>query len=90
MIYHGPTAGAETYFGRLNYHLPVGESVADWLIDISSGRLEPDNIAASRKSEGSPKLYANNSRSRLDSAGRVFTDGNCIGEKGVTTGKVVR
>jgi hypothetical protein len=33
--------------------LPEGESVADWLIDISSGRLEPDNkVAASKNSEG--------------------------------------
>lgn len=43
MIYHGPTVGAEPYFGKLNYVLPKGESVADWLIDISSGRLERSN-----------------------------------------------
>ena len=43
LIYHGPTVGAEPYFGKLNYLLPKGESVADWLIDISSGRLERSN-----------------------------------------------
>jgi hypothetical protein len=43
---------ATPYFKRLNYLLPEGESVADWLIDISSGRLEPDNqVAKSRQSE---------------------------------------
>jgi energy-coupling factor transporter ATP-binding protein EcfA2 len=40
-VYHGPIAGAENYFSNLNYSLPPGESVADWLIDIASGRLEP-------------------------------------------------
>jgi ABC-type multidrug transport system ATPase subunit len=49
MVYTGPTENAETYFGRLNYSLPQGESVADWLIDISSGRLEPDNHVAETK-----------------------------------------
>lgn len=43
LIYHGPTLGAEPYFTALKYQLPKGESVADWLIDISSGRLEHDN-----------------------------------------------
>lgn len=52
MVYHGPVDKAAQYFNRLNYNLPEGESVADWLIDISSGRLEPDNqIATCRKSE---------------------------------------
>jgi hypothetical protein len=52
MVYHGPTTEANPYFNRLNYSLPEGESVADWLIDISSGRLEPDNqVATCRKSE---------------------------------------
>ena len=45
LIYHGPTVGAEPYFGILNYKLPKGESVADWLIDISSGRLEQSSAA---------------------------------------------
>jgi hypothetical protein len=41
MVFHGPTNKAYDYFDRLGYLLPPGESVADWLIDISSGRLEP-------------------------------------------------
>ena len=149
-IYHGPTEGAEPYFGRLDYTLPKGESVADWLIDISSGRLEPDNTVASNRAE-SMKMFkkanrkntrnilmplneakkddddsidksvtetsveseqvqklrsdptsggfevksrraltADDSIGRLKSACRVITDDNCVGMKGVTTGKVVQ
>lgn len=42
MCFHGPTANAKAYFQGRGYHLPEGESVADWLIDISSGQLAPD------------------------------------------------
>lgn len=44
MVYHGPTNEAESYFAsiRCPYFLPQGESVADWLIDVSSGRLPPN------------------------------------------------
>ena len=138
LIYHGPTEGAEPYFNRRNYLLPLGESVADWLIDISSGRLEPENQVAEIKKEnlmahttvngdGTKELYIRPSHqeskdekkdesvetkviasdsvdeikyfyesdsgvsaARLNSAGRVVTDGNCVGKKGVTTGKVVQ
>lgn len=52
MVYHGKTDQVVPYFNQLHYHVPAGESVADWLIDISSGRLEPDcQIAKCRKSE---------------------------------------
>jgi ABC-2 type transporter len=33
---------AKDYFHSRGYQLPEGESVADWLIDISSGQLAPD------------------------------------------------
>ena len=49
MVYHGAVDKSLTYFRNLNYTLPPGESLADWLIDISSGRLEPDNLVASSK-----------------------------------------
>lgn len=39
MVYHGPTRDALSYFTNLGYTLPEGESVADWLMDISSGQL---------------------------------------------------
>ena len=43
MVYHGPVHEAETYFGSIPkpYFLPPGESLADWLIDVSTGLLEP-------------------------------------------------
>jgi len=43
MVYHGPIRDVQSYFEKLKapYLLPPGESVADWLIDISSGRLAP-------------------------------------------------
>ena len=41
MVYAGPTSEAEGYFTKLSYVLPSGEGVADWLIDVSSGRLRP-------------------------------------------------
>ena len=39
MVYHGPTDQAFDYCANLGYVLPPGESVADWLIDISTGRI---------------------------------------------------
>lgn len=41
MVYAGPTSQAEEYFTKMHYVLPSGEGVADWLIDVSSGRLRP-------------------------------------------------
>lgn len=44
MVYHGPVQGAEVYFGSIPkpYLLPPGESLADWLIDVSTGLLKPN------------------------------------------------
>jgi ABC-type multidrug transport system ATPase subunit len=44
IVYNGPTEGAQGYVERLNYRLPAGDSVADWLIDVSSGRVEPEDV----------------------------------------------
>ena len=52
MVYHGPVAGTEQYFKNLCYELPPGESIADWLIDISSGRLEQTTKEEKRSSKG--------------------------------------
>eukprot|EP00532_Pseudo-nitzschia_australis_P020819 CAMPEP_0168291848 /NCGR_PEP_ID=MMETSP0142_2-20121227/6616_1 /TAXON_ID=44445 /ORGANISM="Pseudo-nitzschia australis, Strain 10249 10 AB" /LENGTH=897 /DNA_ID=CAMNT_0008239483 /DNA_START=9 /DNA_END=2702 /DNA_ORIENTATION=+ len=108
MMYHGPTEGAEPYFGHLDYKLPKGESVADWLIDISSGRLEPENTVAmtretsvgmlknktSRKEETEvskrSKTVSGERKGKLSIGQSAITDGNCVGKKGVTTGKIVR
>lgn len=42
MCYTGPADHAKKYFQSKGYELPEGESVADWMIDISSGQLAPD------------------------------------------------
>mmetsp|Transcript_20466 Transcript_20466/g.33924 ORF Transcript_20466/g.33924 Transcript_20466/m.33924 type:complete len:1212 (+) Transcript_20466:224-3859(+) len=39
MVYHGTVEDANPYFTSLGYTLPPGESLADWLIDISTGRI---------------------------------------------------
>ena len=45
MVYHGPVDDSLKYFTDLGYNLPPGESLADWLIDISSGRIAVENIS---------------------------------------------
>mmetsp|Transcript_10771 Transcript_10771/g.22367 ORF Transcript_10771/g.22367 Transcript_10771/m.22367 type:complete len:602 (-) Transcript_10771:246-2051(-) len=69
LIYHGPTAGAEPYFGTLNYVLPKGESVADWLIDISSGRLESNSTESpeDKKNEDKRRILRKSSTSSFSS-----------------------
>lgn len=44
MVYHGPVDASLSYFTSLGYKLPPGESLADWLIDISSGRIAVEDI----------------------------------------------
>lgn len=47
-VYHGPDSESEPYFAQMpeSDHLLVGESVADWLMDVSSGRFEPEKDEA--------------------------------------------
>ena len=45
MVYHGNILTVLPYFEKRGYSLPDGESIADWIIDISSGRLSPDLIS---------------------------------------------
>lgn len=40
VVYHGQVNEVERYFNESGFQLPRGESVGDWLIDISSGRVE--------------------------------------------------
>ena len=55
MVYHGPTNEVISYFRTLDYTLPEGESVADWLIDIISdaraGRWESASRSSRRMME---------------------------------------
>jgi len=85
MVYHGHTNMAYQYFHDLQYHLPAGESIADWLIDISSGRLKPEgeSIAATQAEESEdavnwPTSHAESSR---------VLDNEVVGKKGVSSGK---
>lgn len=55
VVYNGETSGAQNYIERLNYRLPPGDSVADWLIDVSSGRTEPIGVEA--ENEGNTGSY---------------------------------
>jgi len=43
-VYHGPALEARTYFENQGFQLPVGESQADWFLDISSGDVEQGDI----------------------------------------------
>lgn len=64
MVYHGPVYKAEEYFSSMEmpYKLPVGESVADWLIDVSSGRLKPEtnDVGVSNKTDNFELLLTDN------------------------------
>jgi len=42
VVYNGAVAEAKDYIECLNYKFPVGDSVADWLIDVSAGQAEPE------------------------------------------------
>lgn len=61
MVYHGPSNKAKEYLNNLNYKLPPDESVADWLIDISSGRLKPNKKLRRVESSGSTRKPITNS-----------------------------
>ena len=46
----------------MKYELPQGESIADWLIDISSGRLEHKNILSSKVADEETDRSEDNKR----------------------------
>eukprot|EP00980_Cylindrotheca_fusiformis_P018929 scaffold6322_cov59-Cylindrotheca_fusiformis.AAC.25 len=48
-VYSGPALEAYDYFRNLDYVLPEGEALADWLIDISCGEIHPDHPVAPTK-----------------------------------------
>eukprot|EP00592_Proboscia_alata_P005780 CAMPEP_0194371264 /NCGR_PEP_ID=MMETSP0174-20130528/19658_1 /TAXON_ID=216777 /ORGANISM="Proboscia alata, Strain PI-D3" /LENGTH=412 /DNA_ID=CAMNT_0039149219 /DNA_START=1244 /DNA_END=2479 /DNA_ORIENTATION=+ len=43
-VYEGPARCALQYFEGLGYDLPLGENVADWLVDISTGMVLPKSF----------------------------------------------
>ena len=88
MVYHGPTNNSLDYFNRLGYVLPQGESVADWLIDISSGRLEPER----EHENASPEAVDEGRTESQRSVEVVLTslDGDVVGRNGVSTGELLK
>ena len=86
MVYHGPTNQSLSYFNSLGYQLPQGESVADWLIDISSGRLEPDSDTDANTL---PQSKEGKEEAREQDVEVAFssTDEDVVGHNGVSTGK---
>ena len=87
-VYHGPVTGAQDYFESLRYYLPPGESIADWLIDISSGRLEPLS-SAERESTSSGLEVTLTAENDQDAVGRDGPSGNRF-EKAAEDAKVRR
>lgn len=73
MCFHGPTENAQAYFEDRGYALPEGESVADWLIDISSGQLAPDgddiNTVEKIKKHGRGLEKSSSKRDVVDNGG---------------------
>ena len=41
VVYNGPVIEAQDYVESLHYVFPEGDSVADWLIDVSAGQAKP-------------------------------------------------
>ena len=89
MVYHGPADQAEAYFNTLNYALPQGESVADWLIDISSGRLEPTNKVNERKNilKAAVKTLGLHGSTKQKEEGQEFDDDEEEGEEAEDPGE---
>jgi hypothetical protein len=97
MVYHGPTSQAYDYFHHLDYILPIGESVSDWLIDISSGRLQSEpEVAATKALEEAinkkKKMETEDPEGiELELAKPLLSlsprDDDVVGMKGVSTGK---
>ena len=55
MVYHGKIDECRNYFERVGYTRSEGDSVADWIIDISAGRLSPNLLSQpSVKQMGNP------------------------------------
>jgi len=72
-VYHGPIQEAHSYFKQLKtpYILPPGESLADLLIDISSGRLGPSEIPESQSGEDDSMLVDSVTRDESESGAEL-------------------
>ena len=70
MVYHGPVTSAKDYFFKLGYSIDEGESLADWMMDISSGELSPSSEDES-KSMSTP---VENSEGYIDESTEKIAD----------------
>ena len=86
MVYHGPTSKSLAYFNSLGYDPPQGESFADWLIDISSGRLEPDRDTEGTTDEETVESETTEIDMHVEGA-LTSLDEDVVGRNGVSTGK---
>ena len=82
IVYHGPTKEARDYFARAKYDLPEGESLADWLIDISSGDLDPtmkvsDNLLMSMRGSSIANFEMTDAKRLLHNRERYALDLFC-------------
>mmetsp|Transcript_31805 Transcript_31805/g.77040 ORF Transcript_31805/g.77040 Transcript_31805/m.77040 type:complete len:1246 (-) Transcript_31805:208-3945(-) len=93
-VYSGPAKGAYDYFVGLDYVLPAGEALADWLIDISAGQIHPDpKVAATKDQEKDDNDDGDDDDDDDDEddeqlmaiTPRVLTE--AVGKKGVAMGK---
>jgi ABC-type multidrug transport system ATPase subunit len=65
IVYNGETSGARSYIERMNYRLPPGDSVADWLIDVSSGRTEPIDVEVENEENAGSSISSREMNSYL-------------------------
>lgn len=83
-VYSGPAKGAYDYFRGLNYVLPAGEALADWLIDISAGQIHPENKVAPTRSQDEDD---DNDEDEQLMAITPRQMSEAVGKKGVAMGK---
>lgn len=94
-VYSGPALEAFDYFRNLEYVLPEGEALADWLIDISCGQIHPSNrVAPTKHLEVSEELNVGSEETAvipLAFSGKRLSSVNfseAVGSTGFAVGKV--
>ena len=67
LVYHGKVSKVGKYFNSLNYYLPAGEGITDWILDIATGRLPPPVKRNKLAKRGKQKNQESPTRSDADS-----------------------
>jgi ABC-type multidrug transport system ATPase subunit len=73
VVYHGQVGKIGKYFNQLNYILPDGESVTDWLLDIATGRLPPP-VKQYRQAKTSNPASSGDTMPETESGDEMSTD----------------